>query len=324
MANWSISDIPSLAGRVAIVTGGSDGLGYQDALALARAGASVVIAARNRDRGDAAAQRIRNETGNPAVRFEALDLANLASVADFAARLTASESSVDILINNAGIMTPPERRTTADGFELQFGLNYLGHFALTARLLPLLRRSGAARVVSLGSVAARSGRIDFGDLQSERAYHPRHAYDQSKLADLLFAFELQRRSTAGGWGITSIAAHPGVSRTNLLINGAGANSLAGRARRYLGVFFQPVEQGALPTLFAAAAPEAQGGAYYGPRYLGETRGPVHNARVPSAALDQAVARRLWEESERLTGVTFSPDVRQTDEQRIRERPGHAS
>jgi NAD(P)-dependent dehydrogenase (short-subunit alcohol dehydrogenase family) len=305
MPTWTTDDIPSLAGRLAVVTGGSEGLGYEDARALARAGASVIIAARNPERGHAAAQRIRGETGNPAVRFDVLDLASLQSIADFSAALLETGTPVDILINNAGIMTPPERRTTTDGFELQFGLNYLGHFALTARLLPLLQQSGMARVVSLGSVAARNGRIDFDDLQSER-YAAGRAYAQSKLADLLFAFELHRRSTAAGWGITSIAAHPGVSRTNLLISGAGAHSISGRARRYMAFMFQPADRGALPTLFAATSPEARGGAYYGPRHLGETRGPVHEARVPAAARDEAVARRLWEESERLTGLSFAP------------------
>jgi NAD(P)-dependent dehydrogenase (short-subunit alcohol dehydrogenase family) len=239
------------------------------------------------------------------VSFDVLDLASLDSIAVFAARLRDSLGSLDVLINNAGVMTPPTRQVTSDGFELQFGTNYLGHFALTARLLPLLRKSGRPRVVSLSSVAARRGSMNFDDLQSQRSYEPMVAYSQSKLACLMFAFELQRRSDAAGWGIQSIAAHPGISRTDLLPNGAGAWSAMGLVRRFLWFLFQPAAQGALPTLFAATSPQARGGVYYGPDKLSETRGYPGIAKAPAQALDSGDAARLWIESERLVGKTFS-------------------
>ena len=201
-------------------------------------------------------------------------------------------------------MTPPQRQTTTDGFELQFGTNYLGHFALTAQLLPLLQQSDAPRVINLSSVAARQGKIDFDDLQAERNYQPMPVYAQSKLACLMFAFELQRRSTAAGWGITSIAAHPGISRTDLLTNAPGRRSMSGLARTWLWFLFQPAAQGALPTLYAATAPQATPGAYYGPNMFGETRGYPALANIPAQARDTAVAARLWDMSEQLTGVRF--------------------
>lgn len=202
-------------------------------------------------------------------------------------------------------MTPPQRRTTADGFELQFGTNHLGHFALTAHLLPLLRRGDRPRVVTVSSVAVRGdARIDFNDLQAETTYRPMPAYAQSKLACLMFALELQRRSDESGWGLASIAAHPGISRTNLLHNAPGRNSPRSLARSLLWFLFQPAAQGALPTLFAATSPDAQGGGYYGPNRLGETRGHPAAAAIPEPALDERAARRLWEVSERLTRLSF--------------------
>ncbi|WP_420128222.1 SDR family oxidoreductase [Longimicrobium sp.] len=308
MANWT--DIPSQRGRTAVVTG-TGGLGYEDALALARAGATVILAGRSRAKGLAAVQRIRQDVAGADLRFEEVDLASLASVEAFGTRLRESRDSLDLLINNAGVMTPPNRQTTSDGFELQLGTNHLGHFALTAHLLPLLRNGSTPRVVTVSSIAARNGAIHFDDLQSERGYNAMAAYSQSKLACLMFALELQRRADAGGWGIQSIAAHPGISRTDLLPNGAGAWSAAGMARRFLWFLFQPVAQGALPTLFAATSPSARGGAYYGPDRLGESRGHPAQARIPHQALDRDAAARLWSESERLTGVSFSPAAEQT-------------
>jgi len=304
MSSWTTSDIPSQSGRTALVTG-TGGLGLEDALALARAGATVIVAGRNRAKGRAALDRIRIEAPGADVSFEELDLASLASIRACAERLRRSRERIDVLINNAAVMTPPARRVTADGFELQLGTNYLGHFALTAELLPLLRAGNDPRVVTLSSVAARGGVIDFGDLQSERGYKPMAAYGQSKLACLMFALELQRRAEAAGWGIQSIAAHPGVSRTDLLPNGAGAWSGAGMMRRFLWFLFQPAAQGALPTLYAATSPQARGGAYYGPDRLGETRGHPAAATIPPRALDTAAAARLWAESERLTGAVFA-------------------
>ncbi|WP_296229595.1 SDR family oxidoreductase [uncultured Pseudomonas sp.] len=303
MANWTVSDIPSLQGRTAVITG-TGGLGFEDAKALAEAGARVILAGRNPSRGAAAAEQIRQATPGADVCFEQLDLASLDSIEAFAKRLGESDGHIDLLINNAGVMTPPQRQETADGFELQFGTNHLGHFALTSRLLPLLRMADEPRVISLSSIAARQGAIDLNDLQSTRNYKPMVAYSQSKLACLMFALELQRRSDAAGWGIRSIAAHPGISRTELLPNGAGKWSAAGSARRLLWFMFQPAAQGALPTLFAATAAQAQGGAYYGPNRVSETRGYPALARTPLQATDLGMARRLWSESERLVGLSY--------------------
>lgn len=303
MGPWTASDIPSQVGRHAVITG-TGGLGYETALALARAGGDVIIAGRNSSKGAEAVAGIRERVPNATVRFEPVDLANLQSIADFGARLRSGRDSLDLLINNAGVMTPPQRQTTADGFELQFGTNHLGHFALTAQLLPLLRNARRARVVNVSSVAARDGAIDFEDLQAERLYKPMAVYSQSKLANLLFSFELQRRSEAGGWGVSSIAAHPGISRTDLIPNGAGRVSLPGFFRTFLWFLFQPVAQGALPTLFAATSPNAAGGAYYGPDKLGETRGAPTLAKVPAKAADVRAAVRLWNLSEQLTGATY--------------------
>lgn len=298
MRKWTAADIPAQDGRIAVVTG-AGGLGYETALALARAGAYTIIAGRNAQKGAEAAARIAAELPFARVRFELLDLASLASVAAFATRLAGREEKLDILINNAGVMVPPRREQTKDGFELQFGTNYLGHFALTNQLLPLLRKSGDARVVSLSSVAARNGAIDLDDLNAEKSYKPMPVYSQSKLACLMFGLELQRRSTAGGWGVTSIVAHPGVARTDLLHNAPGRWSGMGLARTLLWFLFQPAAQGALPTLFAATSADAEPGGYYGPDAWGETRGYPAPARVPPAALDEAVARRLWEASDKL-------------------------
>jgi NAD(P)-dependent dehydrogenase (short-subunit alcohol dehydrogenase family) len=303
MGPWTASDIPSQIGRNAVITG-TGGLGYETALALARAGGHVVIAGRSRSKGAAAVAGIRERVPNAIVRFEPVDLANLPSIADFGARLRSGLDNLDLLINNAGVMMPPQRQTTADGFELQFGTNYLGHFALTAQLLPLLRTGRQARVVNVSSVAARNGAIDFEDLQAERRYKPMVVYSQSKLANLLFSFELQRRSVAGGWGVSSIAAHPGISRTDLIPNGAGRVSLHGFFRTFLWFLFQPAAQGAWPTLFAATSPQAAGGAYYGPDKLNETRGAPTLAKIPAKAADARAAARLWELSEQLTGATY--------------------
>lgn len=302
MAKWTASEIPSQKGRLAVVTG-TGGLGLEDALALARAGAEVIIAGRSAKKGAAALARIRDKVPGANIAFEQIDLADLRSVEAFATRLRDQRDRLDLLINNAGVMVPPTRQETADGFELQFGTNYLGHFALTAHLLPLLRKGQAPRIISLSSVAARQGRIDLDDLQSQN-YVPMKAYSQSKLACLMFAFELQRRSDAGGWGIASIAAHPGVSRTDLLHNGPGRNSMIGLVRSVFGFVFQPAAQGALPTLYAATAPDARPGAYYGPDKMSETRGYPSLSKVPQQANDQAVSERLWQASEQLAKVSF--------------------
>jgi NAD(P)-dependent dehydrogenase (short-subunit alcohol dehydrogenase family) len=301
MTRWTQADIPEQHGRAAIVTG-TGGLGFEDALALARAGAFVVVAGRSDAKGAEALQMIRKAVPAAQVRFERLDLASLASIAAFAARIAEQHEAIDILINNAGVMVPPHRKVTLEGFELQFGTNYLGHFALTAHLLPLLRKD--ARIVALSSVAARAGVIDFDNLNSTRGYAAMRAYSQSKLACLMFALELQRRSDALDWGLRSIASHPGIARTELLHNGPGRRSAHGLARTLLPFLFQPVNRGALPTLYAATAPEAAAGAYYGPDGIAEVRGYPTLAKVPARALDQAVAALLWEVSEELVGVSF--------------------
>jgi len=301
MTRWTQADIPSQHGRTAIVTG-TGGLGFEDALALAQAGAAVIVAGRSGTKGAEALTWIRAAVPSAQVHFEQLNLASLASVEAFAARISKRHETIDLLINNAGVMVPPRREVTADGFELQFGTNYLSHFALTAHLMPLLRED--ARVVSLSSVAARAGAIDLEDLNSTHSYAAMRAYSQSKLACLMFALELQRWSDAMGWGVRSIASHPGVARTDLLHNGPGRRSAHSLARTLLPFLFQPAPRGALPTLYAATAPDATGGAYYGPDGIAELRGYPTLAKVPDQALDQAVAARLWQVSEELVGVSF--------------------
>ena len=302
--SWTANDIPSQAGKLALVTGATGGLGFETARALGRAGATVILTGRNPEKGAKALAAIAAEIPQADVSFGILDLSELRNVAAFADEFAERHERIDILVNNAGVMAPPLRETTPDGFELQFGTNYLSHFALTARLLPLLMNAPAARVVPLASIAARQGRIDFSNLQSERSYKPIVAYSQTKLACLMFAFELQRRSDANGWGIASIAAHPGVARTELIVNGMGDASPAAFVRRYVPGLFQPVDQGALPTLFAATAPTARPGGYYGPQGFFEIRGPVGVALTPAQALDLSVARKLWDVSEKLSGIDF--------------------
>ncbi len=302
--NWSTKDIPSQVGRRAIVTG-TGGIGFEVARALVIAGAEVIVAGRNPANGEAAVARLRQAAAAPKVSFEVIDLASLVSIAAFGARMKETHDRIDLLVNNAGVMTPSKRRLTEDGFELQFGTNHLGHFALTAHLLPLLHQGSGARVISLGSVAARGGVIDFDDLHAERGYRPMPVYSQSKLACLLFAFELQRRSAAHGWGLSSIAAHPGIARTDLLLNSPGRWDMGRIARTYLAFLFQPVAQAALPVLYAATAPDAVPGVYYGPDRMGETRGHPAVARVPPKAQDTKTAGRLWDVSEQLTGVSFT-------------------
>lgn len=303
MRKWTLADMPRQDGRSAVVTG-TGGLGLEVARALARAGADVVIAGRDARKGATAVSHILSDVASATVHFEPLDLASLRSVAQFAERLGKRQQRVDILVNNAGVMVPPERRETADGFELQFGTNHLGHFALTGQLLPLLRAAEHARVVSVSSVAARAGSTDWDDWNARAGYAPMPVYARSKIACLMFALELERRSVAAGWPISSIAAHPGVARTELLHNGPGRGSAHSIARTLLPFLFQPAAQGALPLLFAATASDAQAGGYYGPDRLGETRGHPAPAKVPSQALDQHAAEQLWTLSQDATGVRF--------------------
>ena len=302
MTEWTTADIPPLNGRTAVITGG---LGYETALALAGAGAMVMLTGRNDSKGRDALRKIRGQFPDAKISYENLDLASLASVADFATRFSAAHGSLDLLVNNAGVMALPVRQTTADGFEMQFGTNYLGHYALTAHLLPSLRRGHQPRVVNLSSLAHRSGIIDFGDLGSGRSYVPWKAYGQSKLAMLMFALELQRRSDAAGWGLMSNAAHPGYARTDLIPNGPGASGLLWQINKSLQPFVShSAAEGALPTLFAATSPEAKPAGYYGPSWFYELKGPPVPAKIMPQAKDPAVAARLWDVSAALTGVSF--------------------
>jgi len=305
MTGWTIADIPPQNGRTAVITGATGGLGYETALALAGAGASVVLTGRSDAKGRDALQKIRSQFPDAKISYETLDLASLASVADFAARFAAAHASLDLLVNNAGVMALPTRQTTADGFEMQFGTNYLGHYALTAHLLPLLRRGDRPRVVNLSSLAHRWGAIDFDDLQGLRSYGPAKAYSQSKLAMLVFALELQRRSDAAGWGLMSNAAHPGYARTDLITNGPGARGVLSQINKLLGpLISHSAAEGALPTLFAATSPEAKAAGYYGPNGFYELKGPPEPAKIMPQAKDVAVAARLWDVSAALTGVSF--------------------
>lgn len=304
MKNWTAANIPQQNNGLAVITGSTEGVGYEDALALSTAGWNVIMMGRNPKKGTESIAKIHQINPKAKVSFEKIDLADLSSVKAFASKMIAKGNTIDLLINNAGVMTPPNRLETTDGFELQFGTNHLGHFALTAQLLPLLRKSANARVVTVSSIANRSGAINFDDLQSATSYVPGKAYSQAKLANLMFALELQRQSIKHGWGITSIAAHPGVSRTNLLITGAGRWSAAGIARTFLPFLFQPSSQGALPTLYAATSPQAKGGLYYGPNKMSETRGFPAIAKIPAQALDENVALKLWEVSQTLAKVEF--------------------
>lgn len=302
MAGSTQVEISSQLGRTAAITGATGGLGYETALALAKAGSEVILTGRDDRKGRSAIEKISREVAGAKVGYEHLDLASLASVADFAQRMHARHS-LDLLISNAGVMALPRRQTTADGFEMQFGTNHLGHFALTARLMPLLRRASGPRVVSVSSLAHRTGFIDFDDLQGVRVYSPWKAYGQSKLAMLMFALELQRRSDAAGWNLTSNAAHPGFARTGLFASGPGG--LLSLATDFAAPFFgHSAAGGARPILFAATNPRAKPGAYYGPGGIGELRGAPAPALIMPRARDAAAATRLWDVSEKLASTSF--------------------
>jgi NAD(P)-dependent dehydrogenase (short-subunit alcohol dehydrogenase family) len=310
MTSFTLSDIPDQTGKLAIVTGANSGTGFETARALAARGAEVLLATRSADRAEAAIAAIRRAQPQARLRFEALDLASQASVAAFADRLLAEGRPIDILVNNAGVMALPQRSVTVDGFETQLATNYLGHFALTARLLPLLRRA-RARVVQLSSIVHRHGRIQLDDLQFEAVYKPWPAYAQSKLAMLMFGLELDRRNRANGWGLTSVAAHPGYARTGLIASGPMSRSAIARmVLRFLyrpflePLFSHSAAAGALPILMAATAPDVAGGTYFGPRDMREMKGPAGVGKIANRALDPVVAAGLWEASEALTGVRF--------------------
>jgi NAD(P)-dependent dehydrogenase (short-subunit alcohol dehydrogenase family) len=300
--------IPDLTGKRAVVTGASDGIGLGIALRLAAAGAEVVMPVRNPRKGEEAAARIRERIPDANVSLRALDLSSLASVEELGKTLLDEDRPLHILVNNAGVMTPPDRRTTADGFELQFGTNHLGHFALVHHLLPLLR-AGRARVTSQVSVAANRNAINWDDLNWERSYNGMRAYSQSKIAFGLFGLELDRRSKAGGWGITSNLSHPGVAPTSLLAArpelGRAKDTLGVRLIRTLsarGVLVGTVHTAQLPALHAATSPEAKGGAFYGPSGPGHLGGPPAEQKPYTRLRGIEDAQRIWRMSEELVGV----------------------
>jgi NAD(P)-dependent dehydrogenase (short-subunit alcohol dehydrogenase family) len=303
--------VPDLSGKLAVVTGASDGVGLGLATRLAGAGAEVVMPVRNPGKGEAAITKIRERHPYAAVSLRELDLSSLDSIAALGATLRAANRPIHILVNNAGVMTPPRRQTTSDGFELQFGSNHLGHFALVHHLLPLLR-AGHARVTSQISVAANENAINWDDLNGERSYHGRRAYSQSKIALGLFGLELDRRSRAGGWGITSNLAHPGIAPTNLL----AARPEVGRARDTVGVrviralsarglLVGNLETAPLPALLAATSPDARGGRLYGPGGLGHLSGAPAEQALYSSLRGEEDATRVWQVSEELTHTAIS-------------------
>jgi NAD(P)-dependent dehydrogenase (short-subunit alcohol dehydrogenase family) len=303
VAAWNAGDIRDLSGRTAIVTGANSGLGFDTARQLAAHGAHTVLACRGLAKGSDAAASILDEHPDAKVSVMELDLANLASVHHFAKAFQTDHDRLDILVNNAGVMAIP-RMTTADGFEMQFGTNHLGHFALTGLLLPALRPG--ARVVTVSSFVGYFGRINFKDLSGEHRYNKWMAYGQAKLANLLFALELDRRAKASGMDLVSVAAHPGYAATNLQLVGpqmAGNQSMVRFTELGNRLFGQSAADGAMPTLYGATAPGVSGGEYFGPALV--MRGRPRPAPLPLAARNRENAARLWEESARLTGVSFS-------------------
>jgi NAD(P)-dependent dehydrogenase (short-subunit alcohol dehydrogenase family) len=308
MTPWTPANIPDQSGRCILITGANSGIGYYATLELARKGAHVLIACRDKVRGETALASLRSLVPNASLELGLLDLGSLDSVRSFAAQQLERGQPFDILINNAGVFAPPKRLETVDGFEVQFGTNVLGHFALTSLLFPLLQQASGPRIVTLASIAHKQGKLQFDDLQWARNYNPMGAYQQSKLADLVFAFELDSRLRASGSSILSIAVHPGVANTELFHKGE-FSSIERVGRKAMGkvmdVFLNSQEDGALPILFAATSPEAESGGYYGPQGFREMRGgDVGPAEVASQARDEVAAKRLWQACEELTGTAL--------------------
>jgi NAD(P)-dependent dehydrogenase (short-subunit alcohol dehydrogenase family) len=300
---WTAADIPDQSGRTAIITGANSGLGLATARELARAGADVWLASRSEEKARGAMQAIRNQVPNADLTIGALDLADLSSVRAFAESFAAPGRPLDLLINNAGIMAAP-RRLTRDGFESQFGTNHLGHFALTGLLLGALLKAPAPRVVTVSSTMHRGGTMNFDDLNGERKYGRWRAYSQSKLANLMFCFELQRRAVAADTALLSLAAHPGYAATNL--QSAAPDRFYEKAYMWIGnrLFAQSADMGALPTLYAATVPNLPGGTYIGPGGRAEQRGHPKVVTAAGKAYDEEAWQRLWEVSEQLTGVHY--------------------
>ena len=297
---WTFDEMPDQSGRIALVTGANSGIGYETAHMLAARHAHVVMACRSLDKADAAQARILKDVPDAALHVMQLDLSSLASVQAFAEAFRAQYKRLDLLINNAGVMIPPYS-TTAEGFELQFGTNHLGHFALTGLLLPLINQTPEARIVTVSSEAHRFGKIDFDNLNAEKGYAKWPFYGQSKLANLLFTYELQRHLETAGHTTIAVAAHPGWTATNL-------QQHTGQVRFLNRFFAMPPEQGALPTLFAATASGVSGGTFYGPDGFLEMNGYPTQVRSSRRSHDRAVAARLWAVSEQLTGVQFEQEA----------------
>ena len=303
---WTASAMPSQAGKTALITGANSGVGYQTALELARSGMRVLLGCRSAAKGAAALDRLHSAVAEAQAEVVVLDVASLASIRAFVASWAARGEPIDVLINNAGVMGLPTRERTADGFERQMGTNHFGHFALTGLLIPALLRAPAPRVVTVASLAHRNGTIDFENLQSERRYDPMGAYNNTKLANLLFAFELGRRARAQGSKLLSVAAHPGVAKTSVFENGPGdkGNLRMKVMRGVVALLAQSDAMGALPTEYAATAPGVKGGDYIGPDGFSEIKGYPTLVKPRPKALDQQTAERLWRVSEELTGVVY--------------------
>lgn len=306
MDQWTAAEIPNQSGKRALITGANSGIGFHAARHLAKAGAEVILACRDMNKAEAARQRILSEAPTAKVQTAWLDLANLGSVRHFAEIFLQQAKPLDLLINNAGVMALPRRRLTEDGFEIQFGTNHLGHFALTGLLLPSVLAAPAGRVVTVSSIAHRGGKIRFHDLQWKFGYIPWPAYRQSKLANLLFGFELERRLQRGHYHASSIIVHPGVAKTNLFAAGPGASSILMRklSELVLALVAQSDEQGALPTLYGATSPEAEGGHFYGPDGFRQMKGWPVEVRAEAQAYNTGLAERLWNASEELTGIHY--------------------
>ncbi|MCU1319336.1 MAG: short-chain dehydrogenase [Edaphobacter sp.] len=311
--SWTAADIPSQEGKRILITGANSGIGYHAALKLARKGAVVMLACRDRQRGELALDRLHTEAPSTHTELVILDLASLSSIREFAAQELAKNRPLHVLVNNAGVMAPPIRKETTEGFELQFGTNVLGHFALTSLLMPALDRAAAEsderpRIVTVASIAHKRGQLNFDDLQSTRSYSPMKAYQQSKLANLMLAFELDRRLRSESSPVMSIAAHPGVANTNLFKSDDHApveKALRNVAAHAIDIFLNTDAEGALPTLYAATAATAESGGYYGPQGFQEMRGDeVGVAKVAPQARDAKAAAKLWQVCEELTGITF--------------------
>jgi NAD(P)-dependent dehydrogenase (short-subunit alcohol dehydrogenase family) len=298
---WTGADVPGQSGRIAVVTGANSGIGFEAAAVLARRGAHTVLACRDAGKAEDAVARLSAAVPEASVSVVPLDLASLESVRAAADQILAAHDRIDLLINNAGLMWPPYGKTT-DGFELQFGTNHLGHFALTGLVLEAMLPVPGSRVVTVSSNGHRAGRINFADLQSERRYGRMTAYAQSKLANLMFTYELQRRMHAAGAPTAALAAHPGVAFTELTRSLPTVIQSANHAIG--GLFTQSAAMGALPTLRAATDPAAAGGEYYGPGGLGQAKGYPVRVSSNAKSRDQAAQQRLWAESQRLTGVTY--------------------